>query len=115
MTMRLISKAGLWLLLAGIAAAVGTPVRAQSPGIAPAQTEVPTVTYRRVFKGSKPEFVEIVVRQDGIAKADVRQLDESSTPQEFEVGAPIRSKIFELSGQLKNFKGLDLDVHRKIA
>ena len=24
-------------------------------------------------------------------------------------------KIFELAGQLKQFKGLDLDVHRKIA
>jgi hypothetical protein len=89
--------------------------RAQSPSDSAPQSDLPTITYRRVFKGSKPEFMEVTVRQDGVAKADIRQLDEPAAPQEFELGAPLRSKIFDLAGQLHNFKGLDLDVHRKIA
>jgi hypothetical protein len=103
-----------WLGTASLAV-LPIAARAQSPADTSAQTDLPTITYRRVFKGSKPEFVEVTVRQDGVAKADIRQLDDAPAPQEFALGAPIRSKIFDLAGQLHNFKGLDLDVHRKIA
>jgi hypothetical protein len=42
-------------------------------------------------------------------------LDEDPGAAPFEVGAPLRAKMFELAQQLDNFKGQDLDVHRKIA
>jgi hypothetical protein len=74
-----------------------------------------TITYRRVFKGSNPEFIEIKVSQAGTASYDIRQLSEDADPQPFQVGDAIRARIFELAGELHNFAGVDLDVHRRIA
>jgi hypothetical protein len=73
-------------------------------------------TYRRVFKSSTPEFIEIKIRQNSdTASYEIRQLEEDGGASPFEVGGPLRGKIFELVEQLNRFKGLDLDVHRKIA
>ena len=73
-------------------------------------------TYRRVFKSSTPEFIEIKIRQNSdTASYEIRQLDEDGGASAFEVGGPLRGKIFELVEHLNHFKGLDLDVHRKIA
>ncbi len=74
-----------------------------------------TVTYRRIFKGSNPEFIEIKIGEDGSAAYDIRQLTEDPDPQPFQVSDTVRAKIFELAGELHDFEGLDLDVHRKIA
>lgn len=74
-----------------------------------------TITYRRVFKGSNPEFIEIKISEAGSASYDIRQLSEDADPQPFQVGDAIRTRIFELAGELHNFAGLDLDVHRRIA
>jgi len=74
------------------------------------------LTYRRVFKGSAPEFIEISVREDSdIAAYEIRQLDEDAGSSPFQVSAGLRAKMFDLSAQLKHFQGQDLDVHRKIA
>ena len=73
-------------------------------------------TYRRVFKSSVPEFIEIKISENsGKASYEIRQLDEDAGSTPFEVGAGLRAKILELVRQLNHFKGLDLDVHRKIA
>ena len=74
-----------------------------------------TITYRRVFKGSNPEFIEIKIGQNGSASYDIRQLSEAPDPQPFQVGDAVRAKTFELAGELHNFAGVDLDVHRRIA
>lgn len=78
-------------------------------------SDTATLTYRRVFQGSVPEFIEIKVSQNGAATYDIRQLDEPPNPQPFEVGSPLRAKLFELAAQLNDFRGLDLDVRRRIA
>jgi len=80
-----------------------------------ASPETATITYRRVFKGSVPEFIEIKVPQTGKATFDIRQLDDDTAPEAFEVGQPVRDKIFSLALELKNFDGQDFDVHRRIA
>ncbi len=73
-------------------------------------------TYRRVFKSSTPEFIEIRIPENSEkASYEIRQLDEDAGASPFEVGPGLRAKIFELAGQLNHFRGLDLDVHRKIA
>jgi hypothetical protein len=73
-------------------------------------------TYRRIFKSSVPEFIEIKIPQNGEqSTVEIRQLDDEPGASPFEIGAPLRSKVFELISQLGYFKGLDLDVHRKIA
>ena len=74
------------------------------------------LTYRRVFKSSSPELIEIVLREDSDAATyEIRQLDEEPGASPFEVSAPLRAKMFGLAAQLNYFRGLDLDVHRKIA
>ncbi|HKW57724.1 MAG TPA: hypothetical protein VJN42_10230 [Candidatus Acidoferrum sp.] len=74
------------------------------------------LTYRRIFRSSTPEFIEIVVRDDSDAATfEIRQLDEDPGSSPFLVGAPLREKMFQLAAQLNNFQGQDLDVHRRIA
>jgi len=74
------------------------------------------LTFRRVFKGSSPEFIEISVREDSDTGAyEIRQLDEDVGSLPFQVSPGWRTKMFDLAGQLKHFQGQDLDVHRKIA
>jgi hypothetical protein len=74
------------------------------------------ITFRRIFQGSSPEFIEIAVREDSSAATfEIRQMDEDPGSQPFEVSDTLRAKIFALAGELNHFQGQDLDVHRKIA
>ncbi len=73
------------------------------------------LTYRRIFKSSSPEFIEIKVSEGGQCVYDIRQLDDAPGPQPFEVGEPLRGKIFELAAQLSYFRDVQLDVRRRIA
>jgi hypothetical protein len=107
-----------FILLAGLASVLlSSPAEAAasapSPAPAPAHAKL---SYRRIFKSSSPEFIEIVVRDDSDgATFEIRQLDEEPGASPFEVSAPLREKMFELAAQLKYFQGQDLDVHRRIA
>ncbi len=74
-----------------------------------------TVTFRKVFKSSFPEFVEIKVNEAGQGTYDIRQLDEEASPQPFELSRPLVQRIFTLTAQLHYFQKLDLDVHRRVA
>ncbi len=85
------------------------------PSAASSAGDGPTVTYRKVFKSSYPEFVEIKLDETGAGTCDIRQLDEEANPQPFEVGAPLAQRIFALAAKLHNFQGVQLDVHRRIA
>jgi hypothetical protein len=79
-------------------------------------TSAAKLTFRRVFKESTPEFIEIIVSQDtDKATYEIRQIDEDPGKSPFEVGAELRAKMFELAGQMNHFQNQDLDVHRKIA
>lgn len=84
--------------------------------LAPAAPSGATLSYRRIFKSSTPEFIEIKVGENAdTATFDIRQLDEEPSAKPFTVSAALRAKIFELGSQLNYFKDLDLDVHRRIA
>jgi hypothetical protein len=89
------------------------------PAIAHATTLVASgarITFRRIFKGSSPEFIEISVLQNSEEGSyEIRQLDEDREAPVFQVSSVLRAKMFELAGQLNHFQGQDLDVHRKIA
>jgi len=74
------------------------------------------ITFRRIFKGSSPEFIELSVQQNAEdATYEIRQLDEDPGASTFQVSSVLRAKMFDLAGQLNHFQGQDLDVHRKIA
>ena len=83
---------------------------------APIPASTPKLIFRRIFKSSSPEYIEIVVPEDSHAATyDIRQLEEDAEAMPFEITAGLKSRMFEMASQLKNFRGLDLDVHRKIA
>ncbi|HXM93831.1 MAG TPA: hypothetical protein VOA64_06185 [Candidatus Dormibacteraeota bacterium] len=74
------------------------------------------LTFRRIFKSSTPEFIEVVVHEDSDAATyEIRQLEEEASAQPFDVSAALRARMFALATQLNHFKDQDLDVHRKIA
>jgi hypothetical protein len=104
------------ILLCSAILPAATPVRPPllRAAVAP-QPAGATITFRKIFKTSYPEFVEIKVTDAGTGAFDIRQLDEKSSLQPFEVGQPTVQKIFELAGRLHNFQGVDLDVHRRLA
>jgi hypothetical protein len=85
----------------------------------PAQASAPrdgaTITFRKIFKSSYPEFVELKVNASGEGSVDARQLDEDPNPQAFAISAPVVQKIFDLAGKLHDFEGIDLEVHRRLA
>jgi hypothetical protein len=74
-----------------------------------------TVTFRKIFKSSYPEFVEIKVSDSGSGTCDIRQLSEESNPRAMQIGAPLVQSIFDLAAKLHNFDGVDLEMHRRIA
>ncbi len=100
-------------MLAAIAAALFAAALAAAA--ASGAVDTPTITFRKVFKQSFPEFMEIKVSENGQASYDIRQLDEEANPQPFAVSRPVMEKIFQLAAQLHHFDGPSLDVHRKIA
>ncbi len=115
---------GAWLGLPCRAAAQtpgpeanGKPSTAASqPAGAPsADRAVPTITYRKIFKGSTPEYVQIKVDRSGAATYDIRQLDDPPSPQPFQVSAALTSRIFSLAADLQDFNGVQLNVRRLIA
>jgi len=90
---------GAWIAVAA--------VRASPPGA--------TITYRRVFKSSNPEFIEIKIGEQGKSTFDIRQLDDDADPESFDVGPTVQKKIFSLAAELHNFAVGNLDIHKKIA
>ena len=74
-----------------------------------------TITYRRVFKSSVPEFIEIKIIDQGKSTYDIRQLDDEADPQPFEVGSAVQKRILDLTAELKYFAVGNLDIQKKIA
>lgn len=107
-----------FVLMAGLAIvfACGLAEASQSQSASTPASAHAKLSYRRIFKSSSPEFIEIVVRDDtNAATFEIRQLDEDPGASPFEVGAPLRARMFELAAQMNYFQGQDLDVHRRIA
>ena len=118
-----------WLVLSALVAFVTTAAAKNAPpakslppgwcfGSIPPDTRPASnaeITYRKIFKTSYPEFVEIKINESGSGTYDIRQLDEEANPQPFEIGAPLAQRIFSLAAKLRDFQGVDLDVHRRLA
>lgn len=114
-------------LVALVAMFAAAPAAAQKTG-SPQQVEQPaasqpvssnssgaTITFRKIFKSSTPEFVEIKLRRDGHSTYDIRQLDDTASPEPIPVSAALTAKIFALAAHLHNFNGVKLNVQRRVA
>jgi hypothetical protein len=102
----------------GVFAFTGNLPSPKPPGLtrSPAASAGAKLTFRRVFKSSTPEFIEISVREDSDDSSyEIRQLDDDPGAAKFQVSAALRAKMFALAQQLNRFQAQDLDVHRKIA
>lgn len=99
----------LFVLPLALAAAIGAAPNDSSSSAGP------TITFRKIFKSSYPEFVEIKISQSGAGTCDIRQLDEQPSPQTFQIGAPLVQRIFSLAAKLHDFQGVDLEVHKRLA
>jgi hypothetical protein len=75
----------------------------------------PTIVFRKVFKSSYPEFVEIKVAENGACTADIRQLSDDPSPQSFRLDSAVVQRIFGLASDLHDFNGVNLEIHRRIA
>lgn len=98
-----------------ISGSASTSERSISANTAAAAADDAWVVYRKLFKGSTPEFAEIRISRAGQCTFDIRQLAEDADPKQFAVSDAIRAKIFALAADLHEFRDVDLDVHRKIA
>ncbi|MGA9938535.1 MAG: hypothetical protein WA369_17425 [Candidatus Acidiferrales bacterium] len=106
-------------LAAGSASAKSSVRNAASPGSRSSSSDAPgdqaTITYRKVFKTSFPEFTEIKVSQSGAATYDIRQLSDTSAPQSAQISPALVARIFDLASKLRDFDGIDLEMHHRIA
>jgi hypothetical protein len=93
-----------------IAAMAGEPAWGAGAGATNA-----TVTYRKIFKSSYPEYVEIKISDSGMGTFDIRQLSEESNPHTMRLDTALVQMIFDLVAKLNNFDGVDLEIHRRIA
>src|SRR5207237_9254130 len=101
--LRFFLLAGAACLLAG--SALSTPAACEAK-----------LKFRRVFKGSSPEFIEINVREDSdLASYEIRQLDEEAGASPFQVGALLRRKMILLALESMHFLGQELDDPQRIA
>lgn len=94
-----------------LVAFLGAPALAAQTSAAPQ----PTVTFRKVFKSSFPEFVEIKVAENGDCTADIRQLSDDPSPQPFHLSQSVVQRIFDLAGDLHDFNGVNLEIRRRVA
>lgn len=85
------------------------------PLVAASPSDGATITFRKIFKSSYPEFVEIKVADSGSGTYDIRQLNDDANPQPMKVDPALVQKIFDLSAKLHDFNGVDLEMHRRIA
>src|ERR1700729_347531 len=99
-----------FLLLAGFvifSGCLSTPLRGtqtSSPKSAPSTAVFSAgndavITFRKVFKSSYPEFVEIKLKQNGAGVYDIRQMDDDPSPQALEISPALAQKIFDLAGK----------------
>ena len=86
--MKLFSRIAILFCLALVAFASVLPAVAADEAV---------ITYRKVFKGSTPESVELIIRETGKCTYDIRQLAEDPKATEFEISPSIREKIFSLA------------------
>jgi hypothetical protein len=77
--------------------------------------EEATITYRKIFKSSYPEFTEIKVSQSGSATYDIRELGDASAPQAAPISPALVARIFDLAAKLHDFDGIDIEMHHRIA
>jgi len=108
---RLLAAFGLLVMIGSGVTLASAQARASASTASKPSLQNAKITFRRIFQGSSPEYVELCIWDDAkTATYEIRQMDDDPGSAPFEVGDALRSKIFGLTAQLHNFQGLDLDA-----
>jgi hypothetical protein len=75
------------------------------------------LTYSRTFKGSTPEYIAISVDAKGSGTYEGHSLAEAQvqSPQTFQLSSATSERLFALAGQLRDFQGIELESHKRVA
>jgi hypothetical protein len=103
------------LLIASLAIFFAAQDPALARSSAPMGDGGATLSFRKIFKSSTPEYTEIRIHESGSCTYDLRSLEDPPDPQPFSVSPALREKMFALAARLQNFRGADLDMKRRIA
>lgn len=87
---------------------------AQAPGVA-SRFQVPRLTYSKSFHGSVPSFLQITVRQDGVARFEsVDKPGDLPVTFDFTASKPLVSRIFALVRALHDLAKPPLESKSKV-
>lgn len=100
-------------MLAGLL--LSATVRSQQAPVTNQKADSPALGYKRVFKGSSPEYVSITVNEDGTGTYDGREISSPPKPVSFKLTAATTGRLFSLAAALNNFQDIDLESHKKVA
>ena len=73
------------------------------------------LSYRKVFKASSPEYVEVTITPAGSGTVDIRQIDDDPAPEAIELSPDLAARMFQMAAELGNFNSIELDVKRRLA
>lgn len=102
-----ILRLSVFLLSLGIAAIPAFSAQQKS--------NLPTLTYIKVMKGSVPEYTSVTVNANGVGSYQGRQLDESPRPRPLKLSASTTEKLFRLATSLGNFRSIRLESKVRVA
>lgn len=74
-----------------------------------------TLTYKKVMKGSVPEYTSVTVDTTGAGTYQGRQLDESPRPRALKLTPATTKRLFALAASLNNFHSIKLESKLKVA
>jgi len=100
-------------MLAGLLLSV--PACAQQSPAADQHAGLATLGYTRVLKGSAPEYVAIVVNEDGTGTYDGCEIASPPKPIPFKLTPATTRRLFSLAAELDYFQSIDLESHKKVA
>jgi hypothetical protein len=86
------------------------PATAAQPENAP-----PVLTFKKVLKGSLPEYVELTVDSQGSGTFEGRKLSDKPNPSSIKLSRSTTQRLFELADALGDFKSLQLESRHVVA
>jgi hypothetical protein len=91
--------------------------RAEDAGSDPpkAPTATGRIMYTRTLAGSSPEYLAVSVNSDGSGSYVGRGLEEPDHPRTLRLSPATTQRLFALAAQLRYFRSIELDSHRKVA
>lgn len=73
------------------------------------------LTFIKKFPGSQPEYIHVQVKENGEAVYQGGTIAEPDEPESFQLSDKTTAELFRLAAELEYFRGLTLDVSKRVA